>query len=159
MTDQIFLLAVAKKTLRASLEAQLVNNPSAMQEIQFDFWVRKIHWRRDSLPTPAFLGLPSGSDGKESTCSVGDLGWSLGWEDPMEEGMATHSSILAWRMDSVHGVTQSWTWQSNYAQHKKNLRKLYLRPSCSLWSVLHIHLYFSFSFFFHLKIFYVNLSL
>ena len=25
---------------------------------------------------------------------------SLGWEDPLEEGMATHSSILAWR---IHG--------------------------------------------------------
>ena len=24
--------------------------------------------------------------------------WSLGWEDPMEKGMATHSSILAWRI-------------------------------------------------------------
>ena len=43
--------------------------------------------------------------------------WSLGWEDPLERGMATHSSILAWRipMDRgawraiVHGVTESWT--------------------------------------------------
>ena len=42
---------------------------------------------------------------------------SLGWEDPLEEGTATHSSILAWRipMDKgawwakVHGVTKSWT--------------------------------------------------
>ena len=42
---------------------------------------------------------------------------SLGWEDPLEEGMATHSSILAWRiyMDrgawraKDHGVTKSWT--------------------------------------------------
>ena len=42
---------------------------------------------------------------------------SLGWEDPLEEGMATHSSILAWRipMDRgasqaiVHGVAKSWT--------------------------------------------------
>ena len=42
---------------------------------------------------------------------------SLGWEDPLEEGMATHSSILAWRipMDrgawqaTVHGITKSWT--------------------------------------------------
>ena len=42
---------------------------------------------------------------------------SLGWEDPLEEGMATHSSILAWRipMDkgawqaTVHGVTKSQT--------------------------------------------------
>ena len=40
---------------------------------------------------------------------------SLGWEDPLKEGMATHSSILAWRirMDrgawwaTVHGVTKS----------------------------------------------------
>ena len=24
--------------------------------------------------------------------------WSLGWEDPLEDGMATHSSILAWRI-------------------------------------------------------------
>ena len=42
---------------------------------------------------------------------------SLGQEDPLEEGMATHSSILAWRipMDRgawpsiVHGVAKSWT--------------------------------------------------
>ena len=40
---------------------------------------------------------------------------SLGWEDPLEKGMATHSSILAWRIDrggrwaTVHGVTKSQT--------------------------------------------------
>ena len=42
---------------------------------------------------------------------------SLGWEDPLEEGMATHSSILAFRilMDrgawraTVHGVAKSGT--------------------------------------------------
>ena len=43
----------------ASLMAQSVKNPPAMQET----WVR-----------------------------------ALGWEDPLEEGMATHSSILAWRI-------------------------------------------------------------
>ena len=40
---------------------------------------------------------------------------SLGWEDPLEEGMATHSTILAWRIPmergtcwtTVHGVTKS----------------------------------------------------
>ena len=34
---------------------------------------------------------------------------SLGWEDPMEKGKATHSSILAWRMPwtvQVHGVAE-----------------------------------------------------
>ena len=42
---------------------------------------------------------------------------SFSWEDPLEEGMATHSNILAWRipMDrgaqraTVHGVAKSWT--------------------------------------------------
>ena len=43
-------------------------------------------------------GFPGDADGKESTCNAGDLGWSLGWEDPLEEGMATHSGILAWRI-------------------------------------------------------------
>ena len=46
---------------------------------------------------------------------------SLGQEDPLEEGMATHYSILAWQipMDreawwaTVHGVTRSWAWLSN----------------------------------------------
>ena len=50
---------------------------------------------------------------KESTYNVGDLGW----EDLLEEGMATHSSILVWRipMDRgawqaiVHGVMKSQT--------------------------------------------------
>ena len=37
--------------------------------------------------------------------------WSLGWEDPLEKGKATHSSILAWRIPwTVYstGVTKSW---------------------------------------------------
>ena len=59
--------------------------------------------------------FPGGSDGEESACDAGDLGSILGWEDPLEEGMAIHSSILAWRipMDrgawwaTVHGVAQS----------------------------------------------------
>ena len=67
----------------ASLVAQLVKNPPAMQET----WVR-----------------------------------SPGWEDPLEESTATHSSILAWRipMDrgawwaTVHGVTKSWTQLSDF---------------------------------------------
>ena len=30
--------------------------------------------------------------------------WSLGWEDPLEKGMATHSSILAWRVPRTEGL-------------------------------------------------------
>ena len=40
------------------------------------------------------MGFPWASAGKEFTCNVGDLGW----EDPLEKGKATHSSILAWRI-------------------------------------------------------------
>ena len=39
-----------------------------------------------------------GSGGKESACNAGDLGSILGWEDPPDKGMATHSSVLAWRI-------------------------------------------------------------
>ena len=59
------------------------------------------------------MGFPGDSDGEESTCNVEDLGW----EDALEEDMATHSSILDRRipMDrgawwaTVHGVTKSQT--------------------------------------------------
>ena len=37
------------------------------------------------------------SDGKESACNAGDLGLIPGLEDPLEKGMATYSSNLAWK--------------------------------------------------------------
>ena len=44
------------------------------------------------------MGFAAGSGGKESACSAGDPVLALGREDPLEEVMATHSSILAWRI-------------------------------------------------------------
>ena len=44
------------------------------------------------------MGFSGGSDSKESTCDTGNPVQSLGQEDPLEKGMATHSSILAWRI-------------------------------------------------------------
>ena len=46
---------------------------------------------------------------------------SLSWEDPLEEDMATHSSILAWRIPTdreawqatVHGIAKNWTQMSS----------------------------------------------
>ena len=54
--------------------------------------------RRDRLPTPVFLGFTAGSDGKESTAMWETWVQSLGWEDPLEKGMETHSSILSWEI-------------------------------------------------------------
>ena len=42
-----------------------------------------------------YEGFPGGSDGKEFACMQETQVWSLGQEDPLEKGMATHSSILA----------------------------------------------------------------
>ena len=53
-----------------------------------------------------FLGFLGGSDSKDSDCNAGDLGSIPGLGRSLEEGMATHSGILAWRI--------SWTeepWQ------------------------------------------------
>ena len=74
---------------------------------------RFLKW--DRLPTPVFLGFSGGSNGKQFTCNVGVR--SLGWEDTLEGGMVTHSSILAWRISmdrevwqaTIHGVTKSVT--------------------------------------------------
>ena len=63
------------------------------------------------------LGFPDGSVVKNLPAMQETQVRSLGWEDPLEEGMTTHSSILAWRipMDrgawraTVHGVEKSQT--------------------------------------------------
>ena len=44
------------------------------------------------------MGFPGGSDSKESACNAGDLESISGQEDPLEKGMATHSSVFAWRI-------------------------------------------------------------
>ena len=49
-----------------------------------------------------------GSASKEPACQ------SLGWEDPLEEGMATHSSVLAWRIP--------WTGEAGGLQSMRSQR-------------------------------------
>ena len=72
---------------------------------QFNSWVRKICWRRDRLPTPVLLGFPGGSADKESACNAETWVWSLGWEDPLEKGKATHSIF---RPGEFHGLYNTW---------------------------------------------------
>ena len=58
----------------------------------------------------SYLGLPRWLSGKESACQCRRLiqVWYLGWEDPLEEEMATCSSILAWEIP--------WTEESGRLQ-------------------------------------------
>ena len=47
------------------------------------------------------MGFPGGSEVKASACNAGatgDVAQSLDWKDPLEKEMATHASILAWRI-------------------------------------------------------------
>ena len=63
------------------------------------------------------LGFLCGSDGKEFTCNVGDLGSIPGFGRSPEEGnsYALQHSGLKNSMDyTVHGVTKSWTQLSNF---------------------------------------------
>ena len=62
------------------------------------------------------MGFPGGSVVKNLPAMQETWVRSLGQEDPLEKGMATHFSIPAWRIPYtgawlaiVHGVTKSWT--------------------------------------------------
>ena len=62
------------------------------------FILGSVDWK---VPPPQgqAWGFPCGSAGKKNLPAMWDT-WvpSLGWEDPLKKGMATHSSILAWRI-------------------------------------------------------------
>ena len=59
--------------------------------------------------------------------------WSLGWEDPQEEGTATHSSVLAWRIP--------WTEEPDVLQSKGSQR---VGHDWSNSACTHTHLLYSF---------------
>ena len=87
-----------------------------MLETPVDSWVRKIPWRRDRLPTLIFLGVPGGSNGKESTCNARDPGSIPGWGYLGEgNGNLLQDSCLENPMDrgawwaTVQRVTKSQT--------------------------------------------------
>ena len=57
------------------------------------------------------ITFPGGSEGKESACNTGDPGSIPGREDPLEKEMATHFSILAWRIPWIEepgGLHSPW---------------------------------------------------
>ena len=79
-----------------------------------------MHWKRDRLPTPVFLGFPCGSTGKESTCNTGDLGSIPGLGRSPGEGNSypLQYSGLEDSMDCVvQGVTKSQTRLSDFYFH------------------------------------------
>ena len=107
-------------TMCASLMAQLVKNPPAMQETP----VQLLGWEdpreKGQANHSVFLGFPHGSAGKESTCNVGDLSSipGLGRSPGKGKGYPLQYSDLENSMDCiVHGVTKSWTGLSDFHLH------------------------------------------
>ena len=98
-----------------------------------------LHWQAGSLAVvrrlscPVASGIPVSRPGIEPVSPVLEDGFpttgpsgkphnlcfrSLGWKDPLEEGMATHSSILAWRIPTDRGVC----WATLHAVLKSRTR-------------------------------------
>ena len=56
------------------------------------------------------MGFPGGSDSKESTCNVGDVDSIPRPPDPLEEEMATHSSVLAGESHGQRSLAGYSSW-------------------------------------------------
>ena len=65
---------------------------------------------------------------------------SMDWEDPLEEGMATHSSILAWRipMDSVAGYSP-WGGKESDTTKQLSTHTAYIYRDTCLYIYIHKH--------------------
>ena len=82
------------------------------------------HRESDATERFSLAGFPSGSAGKESLPAIQETWvWSLAWEDPLEKGTVTHSSILAWRNQIIspwgHKQSDMTEWLSLSHTHRK----------------------------------------
>ena len=77
---------------------------------------------------------------KEFACNAGDTGSISGWEDLREEEMATHSSILAWKIQWTEEpgylqsmeLKKSWTWLCAYAHIHTPLLSLSIQAAITV---------------------------
>ena len=85
------------------------------------------------FPINIDMGFSDGSDSKESTFNAGYVGSFLGWEDALQEGMANHSRILAWRipwtaepggLQSMGSQSQTQTQLSHWAHLSTSSQQL-----------------------------------
>ena len=84
---------------KASMVAQLVKNPPAMQETPVRFLGQEYPLEKGQGTTPVFLGFLGGSFGKEFTCNAGDL--SLGRSPGEGKGYPLQYSGVENLMDCI----------------------------------------------------------
>ena len=87
-------------------------------------------------------------NGKEPVANAGDVrdvGSILGWKDPLEEGMATHSSILAWRIpwtEEPSGLQSRGSQESDTTEHMRTTKnsfvcgRIFQTPFLIIYSLL-----------------------
>ena len=71
-------------------------------------------------------GFHDGSNIKESACSARDQVQSLGWKDPLEKEMATHSIILAWRIPRTEDPSGRPSWAHKELDTTKRLTNTHI---------------------------------
>ena len=64
-------------------------------QLQIDYYIHSWSYMNLMVATMTLMGFPGGSVSKELTCNAKTQVQSLGWKDPLEKEMATHSSTLA----------------------------------------------------------------
>ena len=99
----------------ASLIAQFVKIPPAMQEIPVRFLGGDDLLQKDRLLTPVFLSFLCGSAGKESACNAGELGSVRGLERSLGEGKSHQLQYSGLEnFMGIHGVAKSRTQLSDF---------------------------------------------
>ena len=91
-----------------------------------------LHWQAGSLP----LSFPGGAVVNNLPANAGKtqerLIQSMGWEDPLKEGMATHSSILAWKIpwtEEPAGYGPRDSKESIMTEHAQAMESICTTPS------------------------------
>ena len=85
------------------------------------------------------MGFPGGASGEEPRLPLQETQiQSLGWEDPLEEGMTTHASILAWRIPEDSGDSSDrGAWRATVhevTKSKTRLKQLSMHMQCKDYS-------------------------
>ena len=89
-------------------EKQLIYNVVLVSDVQQSDSIIYIY---------VYMWCPSGSDGKEFACSVGDLGSNPGSGRSAGEEMSTHASILVWRIPWTKEPSRLQSMGSKRVEH------------------------------------------
>ena len=82
--------------------------------------------------------------------------WSLGWDDPLQKGMATYSSILAWRIPWPEEPGRLQSMGSQRVRHNWTTNTF---TSCSLWAASQVFGLMLFDFRVHASVYLLTLLL